>query len=241
MPSTKILVVDDEPDLVSLLQEWLEEEGHEVLSATNAEDGLKLFFEYRPSLSITDLRMPGMDGFQFISRIRELSDGHLLVFTALGSDEHTIRGFDLGADDYLVKPVSKRVFLARVRSLLRRALPPEQTPASVYSDICVTLNFLTHEVQVRGDLVYLRPTEFRLLSFLARNSDRVVGHQELLERVWGDPAGSLDSLKWYVSALRNKVEEEPQNPALIITVPRIGYRYSRPEDRPTSGLQEERQ
>ena len=228
MTSSKVLVVDDEPDLVLLLREWLEEDGHQVYSATNAEDGLKLFFEYRPSLSITDLRMPGMDGFQLIGRIRELSDGHVLVLTALGGDEHTIRGLDLGADEFLVKPVSKRVFQARVRSLLRRALPPEQGPAGAYSDTSVTLNFLTHEVQVRGDKVHLRPTEFRLLAYLAQNNDRVVGHQELLERVWGDPAGSLDSLKWYVSALRDKVEEDSQNPRLIITVPRIGYRYSRP-------------
>ena len=228
MPPTKVLVVDDEPQLVSLLQEWLEEDGYEVYGSTDGEEALRLFSQHRPALSTIDLRMSGMDGFQLISRIREMSDGHLLVLTALGGEDQMVRGLELGADEYLVKPVSRRVFLARVRALLRRAPPSEEVP-SIYSDAHLTLNFLTHEALLRGQTLHLRPTEFRLLTFLAQNNERVIGHHELLDRVWGDQGGSLDSLKWYISSLREKMEEDQQHPRLIVTVPRVGYRYFPPE------------
>ena len=237
MPRPKVLVVDDEQELVFLLQEWLEEDGHEVFVATEGGAALRLLFQQRPDLAITDLRMPEMDGFQLISRIREMSDVHVLVLTALGGDEEMIRGLDLGADEYLVKPVSKRVFLARVRSILRRATPSEEVPDG-YSDAHLMLNFLTHEVQVRGQSLRLRPTEFRLLTHLVQNSERVISHQELLDQVWGDQAGSLDSLKWYISSLRDKVEGDTGKPLLIVTVPRVGYRYFPPHSQPEDGLPE---
>jgi DNA-binding response OmpR family regulator len=183
MPRSKILVVDDEPDLVLLLKGWLQEEGYEVYTATDAQHGLQLFFQHHPVLTITDLLMPGMDGFQLISRFREMSDAHVLVLTALEGEENLIRGLGLGADGYLVKPVSKRVFLARVRAILRRAQPLQEVYSS-YSDTSVELDLLAHEASVRGRAVHLSPTEFRLLAYLCQNRDRVVGHRELLDRVW---------------------------------------------------------
>lgn len=224
MSSAKILVVDDEPGIRSLLEEWLEGAGHEVCTAANGSDALQLFCEHLPTLTVTDLRMPGMDGFHLIQRIREISNAYVLAFTALGSEEHTIRGLELGADEYLVKPVRKREFIARVSSLLRRATPPEEVPAR-YSDDQLSLNLLTHEASIRGLTLNLRPTEFRLISYLALNNDRVIEHQELLDRVWGDQAGSLDSLKWYISSLRTKIEDDTRNPSVIVTYPRVGYRY----------------
>jgi DNA-binding response OmpR family regulator len=228
MPSTKVLVVDDEPGLLAMLQEWLEEEGYEVFAATNGWDALDAFSQHRPELTITDLRMPSLDGFQVIARIRDISDAHVLVLTALGSEEHLVRGLELGADEYLVKPVSKREFLARVNSLLRRAAPPKDL-AATYSDSYLTLDFLTHEARILGQSLSLRPTEFRLLGFLAQNKHRVVSHEELLEGVWGDGRGSLDSLKWYISSLRDKVEQDARNPTVIRTFPRVGYRYCPPD------------
>ncbi len=224
MSYTKVLVVDDEPQVVDLLQMWLEEEGYLVYGATTGEEALRLFFQHRPSLSTIDLIMPGMDGFQLIRRIREMSDGHVLVMSALADDENVIRGLELGADEYLVKPVPMRVFLARVRSLLRRTTSSEDD-YSAYADPSLTLNALTHEVAIRGRSVYLRPTEFKLLDCLTAYNDRVMGHSEILDRVWGDSNGSLDSLAWYIASLRQKLEENPKNPRLIVTVPRVGYRY----------------
>ena len=159
-----------------------------------------------------------MDGFHLIQRIREISNAYVLALTSLGTEEHTIRGLELGADEYLVKPVPKREFLARVNSLLRRATPPEAVPVR-YSDDRLSLDFLTHEAGIRGLALNLRPTEFRLLSYLVLNRDRVIDHQELLDRVWGDQAGSLDSLKWYISSFRTKIEDDSRNPRVIVTFP----------------------
>ena len=223
--SHKILVVDDEPLIVQLLQEWLQDEGYQVYAASSGREAVGVFFEHRPTLSIVDLVMPGMDGFQLITRMREMSDAHILVLSALDSDDQVIRGLNLGADEYLVKPVSRRSFLARVRALLRRASPPADT-SSAYSDEVLTLDFQTHEVRVRGEARNLTPTEFRLLGYLCQNRHRVVGHSEALNRVWGQQAGSLDSLKWYIHSLREKIEDYPRSPRLILTVPGVGYRYS---------------
>lgn len=223
--SPKILVVDDEPNLALLLREWLEEEGYQVCCAMDGSEALKLFFQHQPALSVVDLLMPGIDGFHLIARIREISDSYILVLTGLGNDEYVIRGLNLGADEYLVKPVSRRAFLARVRALLRRAVSSNDEAPSGYSDASLSLNFLTREVRVRENSLYLRPTEFRLLSYLCLNRDRVIEHQELLDHVWGEGIGSLDSLKWYIHSLRMKLEEDPSAPRLIVTIPVVGYRY----------------
>ena len=126
-----------------------------------------------------------------------------------------------------MKPVSKRVFLARVRSILRRAIPDEELTLK-YEDSVLMLDFRSHETHMNGESLRLRPTEFKLLAFLVQNSDRVLSHEELLDRVWGDQLGSLDSLKWYISSLRDKIEDNPRKPKYIVTFPRVGYRYSPP-------------
>ena len=224
MSRSPVLVVDDEPGLVELLKDWLEGDGHEVHAAADGVEGLALFFQHQPALTVVDLRMRGMDGFQLITRIREASDAHILVLTGLETEEAAVRGLRLGADAHLVKPVRRRAFLARVRALLRRASPPEKL-APNYSDAVLVLNFLTHEARVRGEFVRLTPTEFRLLAYLCRNRGRVVEHSELLDRVWGERHGSSDSLKWYIHSLREKMESDPSDPRLIVTVQAVGYRY----------------
>ena len=224
MFAKKILVVDDEPDHLALVQRWLEDDGYEVHTAVNGWDGLEAMVQHRPDLTITDICMPRMDGFQLIKRIREISDGHVLALTRLGGDADVIHGLELGADEYLAKPISKRMFLVRVRSMLRRAETPEEMPSD-YADECLSLNFLAHNAQLHGDTLSLRPTEFRLLSFLARNNHRVVKHEELLDQVWGVEGGSLDSLKWYISSLRHKLDDNRKETRVIITFPKVGYRY----------------
>ena len=227
MADSKILIVEDDADFQALIQSWLEEEGYEVHTAANGWEGLQVFAEVRPHLTITDVRMPAMDGFQLISRIREISDAHVLALTAMGDTESTVRGLELGADEYLVKPIPKREFLVRVRSLLRRAKPPGEVPVE-YRDSVLMLGLLAHDVSCRGEPLHLRPTEYRLLTYLVLNRDRVLDHEELLDNVWGERGGSLDSLKWHVSALREKIESDPKKPSMIVTFPRVGYRYIRP-------------
>ena len=194
MGDTKVLIVDDEPDFLALVQSWLEDDGYEVYAVSNGWDGLQMFADVQPHLTITDIRMPAMDGFQFISRIRELSDAHVLALTAMGDTENTGRGLDLGADEYLVKPVVKREFLARVRSVVRRSKPPGEIPVQ-YEDSVLLLDLLQRGATCRGEDIKMRPTEYRLLTYLALNNDRVLSHRELLDNVWGNDGGSLDSLK----------------------------------------------
>ena len=226
MAENRVLVVDDEPDFLALVKSWLEDDGYEVHVAVNGWDGLEAFAEIRPHLTITDVRMPAMDGFQLITRIREISDAHILALTAMSDTENTVYGLEIGADEYLTKPIAKREFLARVRSMLRRAKAPEDAPIE-YQDTVISLDLLTHGASCRGESVTMRPTEYRLLTYLALNHDRVLSHQELLDNVWGNERGSLDSLKWHVSALREKLEIDPKKPAMIVTFPRVGYRYIR--------------
>ena len=228
MSSAKILVVDDEPGIRALLEQWLESAGHQVYTASGGWEALEVFAEQLPALSIVDMRMPGMDGFHLIQHIREISDSYVLALTALSQQEHLIRGLEVGADEYLVKPVARRELLARVQSLLRRATPPSAVP-TVYADSFLTLNLLTREASVRSKSLNLRPTEYRLLAYLALNNDRVVGHQELLDRVWNDGGGSLDSLKWYICSLRVKMNRESDDHNVIATTPRVRYRYCPPD------------
>ena len=137
----------------------------------------------------------------------------------MGDTENTIRGLELGADESLVKPIVKREFLARVRSMVRRAKPAREVPVE-YRDSVISLGLLTHDASCRGQTVHMRPIEYRLLAYLALNHNRVSSHQELLDKVWGNDGGSLDSLKWQVSALREKLEADPKKPSIIVTFPR---------------------
>ena len=150
-----------------------------------------------------------------------------MPLTAKGYTENTIRGLNLGADEYLVKPIVKREFLARVRSMVRRAKPPGEVPVE-YRDSVISLDLLTHDASCRGETVHMWPTEYRLLAYLALNHNCVLSHQELLDKVWGNDGGSLDSLKWHVSSLREKLEADPKKPSIIVTFPMVGYRYASP-------------
>ncbi|MDA1096750.1 MAG: response regulator transcription factor [Chloroflexi bacterium] len=228
--ATSILIVDDDHGIVTLLKEWLEEAGYSVRATTNSAEALRIFFDHRPSLSVVDLRMPGIDGFQLIARIRELSDAPILVLSALDSDEHVVRGLDLGADEYLVKPASRQAFLARVRSLLRRT-PPDSSTSNVYTDSALLIDYRTRKVTAYKYPVELRPLEFKLLAYLVQHRDRMVSHDEILDKVWGAGEGSTDSLKWYVSSLRRKVEIGSAEDRLIVNLRSLGYRYVPPEER----------
>ena len=137
-----------------------------------------------------------------------ISDAHVLALIAMADTENTFRGLDFAADEYLVKPVVKREFVARVRSMVRRGKPPGEVPVE-YRNSVISLDLLTHDASFRGGTVHLRPAKYRLLAYLAPNRNPVLSHQELLDKVWGNDGGSLDSLKWHVSTLREKLETDP--------------------------------
>jgi len=229
MRQDKILVVDDDPDVRMLLQEWLEMEDYQVFVAADGLSGLKEFFRVQPDLVVIDVMMPKMDGLELCRRIREVSTVPVLFLSAKGQEMDKVRGLTFGGDDYITKPVGRAEFIARIEAALRRyRMPGAQEPEPVYSDGVLTIDFAAHEVYARGEKVDLTPIEFELLSHLVRNAGRVLTRDQLLDWVWGPGYQSPDAVKWHISRLRQKLGDDPENPQLIQTVRGVGYRYQKP-------------
>lgn len=226
----KILVIDDEQDLRMLLEARLGRAGYDVNTAADGPQGLRAFYRDRPDLVILDVAMPGMDGWQVLQRLREVSNVPVLMVTAMAEEQHKLKGLRSGADDYVTKPFSSEELLARVEAALRRAaMAPEETASNTYADAELVVDFSRHEVMVRGEAVNLSPTEYRLLGVLVRSAGQVLSQGQLLDHVWGDEyAESIDVVRLYIGYLRRRIEREPSSPKLIETVRGFGYRYHRP-------------
>ena len=225
---TKVLLVDDEPEVLELLNACCEEASYETLTASNGKDALRFFYQHRPDIVITDIRMPSMDGFDLCRRIREISEAPIIILSALGSEEEKVNGLEIGADDYLVKPVGTKELIARVEAALRRAQLPPVESKGVYSDSALTIHLDSHEVFLEGKKVDLTPKEMRLLVFLTQRPGRVVSVPDLLSGVWGSAHYSEESVKWHIASLRKKIEKNPRDPHLVVTVWGSGYRYDKP-------------
>ncbi|HEX5504739.1 MAG TPA: response regulator transcription factor [Thermomicrobiales bacterium] len=229
----KILLVDDDPHILDALSVGLQLQWQdaEVFVAADGEAGLRQFYEQTPDVVVLDVTMPRRSGFDVLREIRRVSDVPVLMLTARGEETDQVRGLELGADDYLVKPFSHLVLLARIKAVLRRAeLPPpvRALPDFVAGDLAI--NYQSHEVTVGGAPVKLTPVEYKLLYHLARNAGRLMPHQALLDRVWGaDYVATTDYLKVFVSRLRAKLER-PGGPHYIETERGLGYRFARPRD-----------
>jgi DNA-binding response OmpR family regulator len=226
----KILIVDDSPDLLRIVQLCLERENYQVFTASNGKEGLQRTYSLQPDLVILDVMMPGMDGWEVLTRLREMSDVPIMMLTAKGREVDIVRGLSLGADDYVTKPFGTAVLLARVLALLRLHMWPTTPRRTQYQDNGLSINLDRHEVNVRNEPIDLTPTEFRLLSVLVQNAGKVVPHRVLLTQVWGEEyANEVHYLKLYIRYLRQKIEESPSNPRYILTEWGIGYRFREPE------------
>ena len=228
----KILVVDDEPAFVSLVDQVLTQKGYEVLKASNGQEALRLLFAHKPDLVLLDVVMPRMDGWQTCSRIRDISDVPVVILTGKRkAEEDIVRGLDYGADDYLLKPVGNRELVARVRAMLRRAeMPcsPETKREITYSDGFLIVDIAERKVIVNGQRVKLTPREFRLFALLVENAGRILTHKQVLEKVWGwEYIDDLDYVRIYISHLRQKIEPDPALPRYIITEPGVGYYFQK--------------
>jgi len=228
----KILVVDDEPTFVSLVEQVLTHKGYEVFTAIDGQGALRLLFAHKPDLVILDVMMSKMDGWQTCSRIREISDVPLLMLTGKKkSKADIVRGLDYGADDYLIKPIESRELVARVRAILRRAeLPPspDTKRETTYSDAFLTVDVAERRVIVSGERVRLTPTEFRLFALLVENTGRILTHKQLLEKVWGwEYVDDIDHVRIYIWHLRQKIEPDPTQPRYIMTEPGVGYYFQK--------------
>jgi DNA-binding response OmpR family regulator len=223
--STTILVVDDEPRYVRLMEANLTSEGYQVLKALNGQEAVEVVAESHPDLVLLDIMMPGVDGFVACERIREFSSVPIIVVTAKGEERDRVKGLDLGADDYIVKPFSATELLARVRSVLRRA----QNSGSVFQQPIFThgdlrIDFARAEVFRDDKMIFLSATEYRLLLQLARNLARILPSEQLLSDVWGSEYRDDKEILWVsISRLRQKLEEDPKNPIHIVTRPGLGY------------------
>jgi len=230
MSAAKVLVVDDDEDIRSLLRVLLERVGAVVFEAPDGRDGLREFHARRPDLVILDVSMPEIDGWQMLDRIRDMSDVPVLMLTARADELERVRGLHAGADDYVVKPFGKQELIARVQALLRRAARGGLTQESdSYGDGYLTIDWGQRRVTVGDREVQLTPLEFRLLSTLVRNPRQVLSREQLLELVWGDAYGvGGDQVKLYIGYLRRKLDPDAPDSVPIETVRGFGYRYSAP-------------
>ena len=233
----RILIVEDDQDVLDLVTAIVERSGHRVQTALDGAAGLREFFSWRPDVVILDISMPEYDGWTVLDRIREMSDVPVLMLTARSAELDKVRGLRAGADDYMVKPFGRQELVARIDALLRRAGDRDgdgEVDGGALHDELLEIDFAQRQATVRGAVLELTPTEFRLLTAFARHPGQVLGPAQLLELVWGGPAASSnDQVKLYVSYLRRKLRDaaavEP-----ISTVRGFGYRYD-PAERPKNG------
>ena len=225
----RVLVIDDEEDVLALVRELLERAGFEVITAGGGEEGLgHLQNGLDPDLVLLDVSMPGIDGWRVLERVRAASDVPVVMLTARTSELDTVRGLRAGADDYVAKPFGRQELLARIDALLRRS-EGRSGVEDAYEDSRLRIDYLQRRVVVESGELALTPLEFRLLSSFVRNAGQVLGHDQLLELVWRDAYGiSPEEVRTYVSYLRKKLRESGVGADVIETVRGFGYRYRPP-------------
>lgn len=223
----RILVVDDEERIVRMIRLNLEHDGFTVIEANNGMQAINQIREKLPNLVILDVMMPGIDGYETLSLIRETSQVPVIMLTAKSEEEDRIYGLELGADDYITKPFSPRELVSRIKAVLRRTenrSPDEEDVIRV--DDRLTLDFGKREIWLDGELVKLRPTEYRLLYHLVKNAGWVMTYDQILAKVWGyEYRDETHYVRLYVNYLRQKLEKDPANPKYILTERGVGYRF----------------
>mgnify|MGYP005805065799 FL=1 len=219
----RILLVDDEPDLLDMVVSILKEEGYEnIRTAQSVAEALKTADEFEPELAILDVMLPDGDGFGLMENLKEKGDYPMLFLTARGEDEDKFRGFGLGADDYMVKPFLPKELLFRIAAILRRSYK-EEDPLVKLSSCEIDLE--RAEVIKAGERIPLTAKEFALMSALYRNAGRIVTIDALCEAAWGDnPYGYENSLMAHIRRIREKIEENPSKPVSLVTVKGLGYK-----------------
>ena len=221
----RILVCDDEPQILRALQVILNDAGFEVATASSATEALDIASVRPPEAAIVDLILPDRDGVEVVRSIRAWSDMPILLLSAVTEEAEKVRAFDAGADDYLTKPFGPDELVARLRAVLRRGARGRSEPRIVIGQL--ELDLAAHTVTVSGQSVHLTPPEFALMRTLVRNRGRLMTHSDLLREVWG-PAyeGDTALLRAHVANLRHKIEPEPSKPRYLTTDPRVGYRFA---------------
>ena len=225
MTSEKILLIDDDETLLTLLAEHIQMVGYSPLTAKSGQIGLELANQDNPDLIVLDVMMPGMDGWQVCEELRKTTSIPIIMLTAKSEEVDKLRGFHLGVDDYVTKPFSFAELVARVNAVLARSQQLAGPDHQVKSGD-ITVDFDQRRVTIDDQIVDLSPTEYRLLETLARHAQRTVPTEQLLKEVWGSEyRGEIEHVKRYIWSLRKKVERDPGNPQHILTERGFGYRF----------------
>lgn len=221
----KILVVDDEPQILKVLQAYLEKEGYKVVSAMDGRLALEVFSSEAPTFVILDLNLPGLDGLEVCREIRRNSTVPILMLTARVEEVDKLIGLELGADDYVVKPFSPREVVARVKTILKRVIAGTLKGEIIQAGN-LTIDLGQHTVNLNGQLIELTPTEFQILVTLASNPKRVFSRLQIMEHAQGDAfEGYERTIDAHIKNLRIKLEPDPKNPIYIQTVFGLGYKF----------------
>lgn len=222
---TMVLIIEDEESYRDAVSYMLAKEGFEVVTASDGAEGLEVFDRSGADLVLLDLMMPGLSGTEVCRRLRQRSQVPIIMVTARDSEIDKVVGLELGADDYVTKPFSHRELVARIRAVLRRGQDFDLLP-DVMEARGVRMDVERHEVWVDGRSVHLALREFELLEILLRNSGRVMTRGQLIDRVWGaDYVGDTKTLDVHIKRLRSKIERDPANPTLLVTVRGLGYKF----------------
>ena len=230
MKQFRILVIDDEQRILNFLSSKLRASGYEVFTATSGKEALELVQAQEPDLVVLDIMMPKMDGFETLKELRSFSSVPAIILSAKGTNADKIKGFDLGADDYLAKPFSPDELVARIEAVRRRVEPSDKRKVyEQFSSGDLSVDFNRHLVTVKGKDARLTRIEWLLLSELVQNAGKLMLYGDLLTRVWGpEYRDDVQILRTWISRLRVKVETDPDNPTLIRTVPKTGYMIDQP-------------
>jgi two-component system response regulator VicR len=228
----KVLVIEDDPGIIEVVSlcfqlRW---SGTTVVSAPNGRKGIELVEAESPEVVILDIGLPDIDGYQVLKEVRRFSDVPVLMLTVRGEDTDVARGLELGADDYITKPFSHIELIARVQAVLRRAqgiaVSDDERPFSAGK---LSVDFSRNEILINGESVKLTSTERKLLYYLIRNEGRILSHESLLTKVWGDSyVDARDLLRVHIQHLRQKLEDNAESPSIIVTEHGIGYKFIRP-------------
>lgn len=223
----RVLVVDDEIEILRVLQRNLLGHGYEVFTAQSGEDALDAIIRHRPDLILLDLGLPGMSGLEVCRRVRAESSLPIIVLSVKDAERDKVMALDLGADDYVPKPFGIDEVLARIRVALRHAAPVQSGTEPIFVAGPLRVDFAQRQVQVSGQDVKLTPTEYTLLKVLIKNSGKIMTRQMLLKEVWGTGySAESHYLHVYIGQLRHKIEPDPAHPRFILTISGVGYRFN---------------
>jgi len=220
----RALIVDDDPDTVDLIKIVIRNAGMDVVGAFSGIEALEKCSDLQPNIILLDLMMPGMDGWETYNRLRKLTDAPVIVVSADSKKENVVKGLNIGFDDYVTKPFFPPELVARVNVVLRRAGQSKPVTARIFSAIGLVIDFETHDVLLREKVVQLSPREFAILAALAKKAPRMVRYEEIAAGIWGEDNVKIrNRIKYLIYLIRQKMENDPNNPELILNREGLGY------------------